>query len=102
MPFERMCAGMSHGSDAVHELIRESGWSYPVSVSRLERNHSLANVELNEDGLSLMLVELLTDVEADTFESEDDLHDKLEPVIRERIRERTPGLFGRVKRLINL
>ena len=93
---------MTHGPDAVHELIRESGWSYPVSVSRLERIHSLENVELNEDGLSLMLVELLSDVEADTFESESDLHEKLEPVVHERIRERTPGLFGRMKRLINL
>lgn len=93
---------MTHGSDTVHELIQNSGWSYPVSVSRLERAHSLENVELNEDGLSMMLVELLTDVEADTFKTESDLHEKLDPIIRAHVNERTPGLFGRVKQLINL
>lgn len=89
---------MTHGPEAVHELIEESGWSYPVSVRRLEREHALANVQLDAKGHSIMLSELLLDADVDRFESREDLERKLEPVFREEIASRTDGLLGRVKR----
>jgi hypothetical protein len=91
--------GMTHGPDAVHRLIEDSGWSYPVSVTRLEREHPLANVTMNERGDSIMLVELLSEVEADSFGSRSDLEATLEPIFEEISRDRNPGVVTRVKRL---
>jgi MoxR-like ATPase len=87
---------MAHGPDAVHELIEESGWSYPVSVRRLEREHALANVRLDDRDNYIMLGELLADVEGDRFESRDDLQRKMEPVVEERRRARRTGVLARL------
>lgn len=89
---------MTYGPDAVHELIEESGWSYPVSVRKLEGEHALANVQLDAKGRSIMLSELLLDADADTFENRDDLERKLEPVFEEEIESRQSGFLSRVKR----
>lgn len=89
---------MTHGPDAVHELVAESGWSYPVSVRRLEREHALANVQLDEDGNSIMLAELLSGTNIDRFESRADLEEKLGPVFESESQRRKVGFFGRIKR----
>ncbi|RDI70121.1 hypothetical protein [Halopelagius longus] len=89
---------MAHGPDAVHELVSESGWSYPVSVRRLEREHALANVQLDEDGNSIMLAELLSETNVDRFESREDLEAKLGPVFESESQRRKVGFFGRIKR----
>lgn len=89
---------MTYGPEAVHELIEESGLSYPVSVNRLERNHALENIEIDEKGNMIMLSELLTDVETESFESREDLQRKLEPVMRAESRSRHVGVLGKIKR----
>lgn len=89
---------MTHGPDAVHELVEESGWSYPVSVRRLEREHALANVQVDEEGNSIMLAELLSQTDIDRFESREDLDSKLGPVFESESERRAVGVFGRIKR----
>lgn len=88
---------MTYGPDAVHELIEDAGWSYPISVDRLERKRPLANVEISQEGYSIMLVELLSETDVETFESERDLRRKLRPVFEQKREERKPGVFERVK-----
>jgi hypothetical protein len=88
---------MTYGPDAVHGLIEDAGWSYPVSVERLERTHPLANVEISQEGYSIMLVELLSEMDVEKFESERDLRQKLQPVFERKRAERKPGVFDRVK-----
>lgn len=90
---------MTHGTDAVRDLVEESDLSYPVSLRRLEREYALENVELDAAGNSVMLAELLGEVEADTFESERDLETKLEPLVEEHRRRRDTGLIDDLKRL---
>ena len=90
---------MAHGVDAVVELIDESGWSYPVSVERLERKHGLANVKLDGDGkYYTTLVELLSRGDLDRFDSESDLREQVEPLVDAEIRSRQSGIVGWVKR----
>lgn len=89
---------MAHGPDAVHQLITESGWSYPVTVRRLEREHALSNVQLDEKGRSIMLAELLSNTEIDRFEGHTDLRQKLEPVFEREIDSRRVGVIGKLKR----
>lgn len=89
---------MAHGPEAVHELIEESGWSYPVSVRRIEREHALANVQLDEDGNSAMLSELFARGKFDRFESRADLDEKVGEVIDEELAERKTGIVERIKR----
>lgn len=89
---------MTHGPDAVHELVAESGWSYPVSVRRLEREHALANVQVDEEGNSIMLAELLSEADVDRFESREDLDSKLGPVFEAESERRNVGLLGRIKK----
>jgi hypothetical protein len=89
---------MTHGPDAVHELITESGWSYPVSVRRIEREHALANIQLDEKGNSIMVTELLSTVDADRFESREDLDRKLGPAFEAESERRKVGLIGHLKR----
>jgi hypothetical protein len=89
---------MAHGPEAVHELIEESGWSYPVSVHRLERKHALANVQLDEKGNSAMLSELFVRGDFDRFESRADLDEKVGAVIERELAERETGLLSRIKR----
>lgn len=88
---------MTHGPDAIHELVEESGWSYPVSVRRLEREHALANIQLDEKGNSIMLGELLADADVDRFESREDLDRKLGPVFERESEARRSGILGRMK-----
>lgn len=89
---------MTHGPEAVHELIEESGWSYPVSVRRLEREHALANVQLDERGNSAMLSEVLSRGDFDRFESRSDLEEKVGSAIEAELASRDTGLFARIKR----
>lgn len=89
---------MTDGPDAVHELIEESGWSYPVSVRRLESQHALANIQLDAEGRSIMLSELLVDADVDRFEDREDLRRKLEPVFEAEIESRRSGMLVRIKR----
>ncbi len=88
---------MAHGPDAIHELVEESGWSYPVSVNRLDREHALKNVQLDERGNSIMVGELLAAADAERFESREDLQHKLGPVVERESRARRKGILGRVK-----
>lgn len=88
---------MVHGAAEVHELIEEAGWSYPVTKSRLERKYALENLDIDADGQSAMLGEILARVEDDRFESREDLEAKLQPVFELERKERKPGLLGRVK-----
>ncbi|WP_226012213.1 hypothetical protein [Halomicrobium salinisoli] len=89
---------MTYGPDAVHELIVESGWSYPVSAGRLERNMPMENVVIDAAGNSMMLSELLHAAEADRFESREDLERKLGPVCESESRARQSGIVDRLKR----
>ncbi|WP_254546816.1 hypothetical protein [Halomarina pelagica] len=90
---------MTHGADAIHELVEDAGWSYPVTANRLERQYALTNVQLDEDGKYMIMVsELFLDAEVDRFESREDLERKLEPVIEAEIESRRVGIVGRLKR----
>lgn len=89
---------MAHGPDAVHDLVVEAGWSYPVSTRRLERDHALTNVQIDEQGNTMMLSELLLAADVDRFEDRDDLERKLAPVCEAESAARNPGIVGRLKR----
>jgi len=89
---------MTVGPDAVHELIVESGWSYPVTSRRLERNMPLKNISLDEDGNSMMLAEFLHEADVERFESREDLERKLQPVCEAESRARQTTILGRLKR----
>lgn len=89
---------MTYGPDAIHELIEESGWSYPVSVRRLEDEHALANLHIDEKGNSLMLSELFVDANIDKFDSRADLERKLDPLFEREREARRVGIVGRIKR----
>ncbi|MEF8841138.1 MAG: hypothetical protein V5A62_05875 [Haloarculaceae archaeon] len=89
---------MAHGPEAVHELIEESGWSYPVSVRRLESEHALANVQLDERGNTAMLSEVLSRGDFDRFESRSDLEEKVGSAIDRELSDRGTGLLARIKR----
>ena len=88
---------MTYGPDAVHELIVESGWSYPVSVRRLEEQFPLANVSIDDDGNSMMLSELLDAADVKRFESRVDLERKLGPVCDAESAARHLGIVGKLK-----
>ncbi|MFB6106641.1 MAG: hypothetical protein ABEJ70_06680 [Halobacteriaceae archaeon] len=89
---------MTHGPEAVAELVEEAGLSYPVTVSRLERKFPLENIEIDERGNMIMLSELLLDVDFDKFEDREDLERKLEPVMRAESKSRRVGIVGKIKR----
>jgi len=89
---------MAHGPEAVHELIEESGLSYPVTVRSLEQNHALANVQVDERGNSAMLSELFARGDFERFESREDLEEKVGAAIESELEARRPGFFGRLKR----
>ena len=89
---------MTYGPDAVHELIEESEWSYPVSTRRLEGEHALANLHIDAKGNSIMLSELLADANVDRFDSREDLERKLEPAFERQREARRIGIVGRIKR----
>ena len=89
---------MTVGPDAVHELIVEAGWSYPVTSRRLERNMPLENITLDESGNSMMLAEFLQQADVERFESREDLELKLRPVCEAEIQARQTTILGRLKR----
>jgi hypothetical protein len=89
---------MTVGPDAVHELIVEAGWSYPVTSRRLERNMPLENITLDESGNSMMLAEFLQQADVERFESREDLERKLRPVCEAEIQARQTTILGRLKR----
>ena len=89
---------MAHGPDAVHELIADAEWSYPVSADRLERNYALENVQIDERGNTMMLSELLVAADVERFEDRKDLARKLAPVCEAESEARSPGIVGRLKR----
>lgn len=89
---------MKYGPDAIHELAEKSGWSYPVSVRRLKREHALSNIQIDEKGNSIMLAELLTQTEVDRFESYEDLVVKLDPVFEAEIERRNVGFIGHIRK----
>ena len=91
---------MTHGPKKVAELIEEEGWTYPVSVSRLEREHALTNVSIDKKGHSMMLGELLAKGDVDRFEDEDDLYEKLEPLFEQERQQRNVGIVGKIKQFV--
>lgn len=90
---------MVHGPEAIHRLVEESTLSYPVSVRRLEREYALENVDIDGEGNSVMVAELLGEVEVDAFQDRDELVAELEPVFEDHRSDRGSGLVGRVKRI---
>ena len=91
---------MAHGSGAVVELIEDSGWSYPVSVARLEREHGLANIRLDPAGRHFVtLVELLSHGDLDRLESEADVRERVRPLVEAELATRRTGLLSRLKGL---
>ena len=88
---------MAHGPDAVHELVEESGWSYPVSARRLERKHALSNVQIDERGNTAMLGEILARGKFDQFEDREDLREQLRPAFEAELDSRRSGVTDRIK-----
>lgn len=91
---------MTYGPQKIAELVEESGWSYPVTTTRLERKYALENVQIDEKGNSIMLGELLSNTDVDRFEDEDDLYVKLEPLFEAERQERHVGVLGKIKQLV--
>lgn len=89
---------MTHGPDAVHEIIVESEWSYPVTARRLENEHPMRNVVIDAAGNSMMLPELLHEADVERFESQADLERKLRPVCERESEARRQGFVDRLKR----
>lgn len=88
---------MAHGADSVHEIIVESGWSYPVTSRRLEQRKPMENVSIDEHGNSMMLSELLHRADVERFESREDLERKLGPVCESESAARQSGIVGQLK-----
>lgn len=89
---------MTYGPDAVHELISDTDWSYPVTSRRLEERRPMANIVIDEDGNSMMLSELLHKADVQRFESREDLREKLGPVCEAESTARRTGIVGKLKR----
>lgn len=88
---------MAYGPDAIDELVQEAGLSYPVTARQIERDHALANIDVDDSGLSIMVGEVLARTDADRFESREDLVEKLAPVFERERAERRTGVLGKVK-----
>lgn len=92
---------MAHGAGAIIELIDDSGWSYPVSVTRIEREHGLANVRLDPAGRHFVtVVELFAHGDLDRFEDEEDLREQVEPLVEAELATRRSGLLSRLRGLL--
>lgn len=89
---------MGHGTDALHELIEDADWSYPVKLQKLEQEHPFANIEIDEKGNSITLVELLEHVDAKQIESRKDLERLFAPVFEQETQARQSGVIGKIKR----
>lgn len=97
MGTDSSCYDMANGPDSVHEIIVESGWSYPVTARRLETSRPMANIIIDEKGNSMMLPELLHKADVERFDSREDLEQKLGPVCEAESKERHLGILGRLK-----
>lgn len=89
---------MSYGPEAIIDIIDETGWTYPVSARRLEREHAMANINIDEKGNSMMVAGLFAKADVDQFHSEDDVREKLEPVFQAIREDRREGIMGRLRR----
>lgn len=89
---------MTYGPAAVRELVEGSELSYPFSVRRLERKHALTSVQLDEEGNTAMLSELLAHGDFEWVESPSDLEEKVGSAIEEELAARESGLLARIKR----
>lgn len=91
---------MAVGTQEIHELIEDAGLEYPVSVRRLREEYPLENVEIDQRGNSMILSELLAEVETDRFDSRSDLERAVEPVVRRESERRRVGWLGMLKRAV--
>jgi len=91
---------MAVGTQEIHELIEEAGWEYPVSVRRFREEYPLENVEVDQRGNSMLLSELLAEVETDRFDSRSDLERTLGPVLERESQRRRVGWLGMLKRAV--
>lgn len=89
----------TYGIDAVTRLIDDADLEYPVSVDRLVREHALANVDIDEDGNSIMLGELMNAADVREFADEEDVGRKLAPVF-DRLREERQATL--IERLVGI
>lgn len=86
----------TYGIDAVTELIEDADVEYPVSVDRLVREHALANVDIDEEGNSIMLGELMNVADVREFADEEDVARTLAPVFDRLREERQVTLLDRL------
>lgn len=87
-----------HGADAIAALIEDADWSYPVSTRRFLEEYALRNIEIDGQGNSVMVGEVIDPSEIREFTSEDDLERKLTPVFERHRANRKPGIMGRLWR----
>jgi hypothetical protein len=87
-----------HGVDAIVELVEDAGWSYPVSTRRFLDEYALRNIEIDEQGNSIMVGEVVDPNEFREFTGEDDIERKLTPVFERLRTERQSGIVGRLRR----
>lgn len=87
-----------HGTDAIAALITEAGWSYPVSTRRFLEEYALRNIDIDGNGNSVMVGEVVDPNEFREFTSEDDLERKLTPVFERLRAERQSSIIGRLRR----
>lgn len=88
---------MAYGPDSVHEIIVESGRSYPVTSRRLEERKPMENISIDDCGNSMMLSELLHRADVKRFENRRDLERKLGPVCEAESASRRSGIVGQLK-----
>ena len=90
---------MTYGPDTVAELIEEDGMTYPLTVAQLERGHALTNVQIDKKGNTMMIGELLEDIDTNRFEDENDLRKSFEPAFEAERERRNVGILGKIKQL---
>jgi len=91
---------MAVGTEGIHELVDDAGWEYPVSARRIREEYPLENVEIDRRGNSMLLSELLAEVETDRFDSRRDLERTLGPVLERESQRRRVGWLGMLKRAV--
>ena len=88
---------MKSASDTVIQIIHEAGWSYPVSVRRIENHRPMTNIAIDESGNSMMLSELLNRAEINKFRSPDHVEEVLTELCLVESQHRRVGLLGKLK-----
>lgn len=91
---------MPVGTQEVHELVEDAGWEYPVSVRRLRDEYPLENIEIDQRGNSMLLSELLAELDTDRFDSRSDLERTVGPVLERESERRRVGWIGMIKRAV--